>query len=70
MSLDASYHKEREYMWFRGGELNGQTSSAFDFKTAVFITFYSASAFNLQTHMTLLCEGQESLSPGKAMMLA
>ena len=32
--------------------------------------FYSVSAFNLQTHMTLLSEGQESLSPGKSIMLA
>ena len=23
VSLDASYHKEQEYIWFRGGDLNG-----------------------------------------------
>ena len=23
VSLDASYHKEHEYIWFRGGDLNG-----------------------------------------------
>ena len=23
VSLDASYHKEQEYIWFMGGDLNG-----------------------------------------------
>ena len=23
VSLDLSYHKEHEYIWFRGGDLNG-----------------------------------------------
>ena len=23
MSLNLSYHKEHEYVWFRGGDLNG-----------------------------------------------
>ena len=23
VSLDVSYHKEQEYIWFRGGDLNG-----------------------------------------------
>ena len=23
VSLDASYHKEHDYIWFRGGDLNG-----------------------------------------------
>ena len=23
VSLNASYHKEQQYMWFRGGVLNG-----------------------------------------------